>query len=189
MADNSKRVRMGHKAVVVRRLAELDGLIADFLTDRGEAESIKLEQLRRSLLDKLEVIKGLDNEIAGLTDDADELTADLLEADEFSQKIHEALIKIEKNLMTPFTPVSTEPTVPAAAVPSHSTRTRLPELSLKPFSGELTEWFTFWDGYKAAIHDNMSISDIDKFTYCKILSYQGETLSSIKQNDRKPKIR
>ena len=124
---------MGHKAVIVRRLAELDGLIADFLTGRGEAERIKLEQLRRSLLDKLEVING------GLTDDAEELTADLLEAEEFSHQIHEALIKFEKHLMTRFTPVSTEPTGPAAAIPSHSTRTRLPELSVKPFSGELTE--------------------------------------------------
>uniref|UniRef100_A0A1X7TTN0 Uncharacterized protein n=1 Tax=Amphimedon queenslandica TaxID=400682 RepID=A0A1X7TTN0_AMPQE len=147
MADNSNQVSTGHKAV-------------------GEAESIKLLQLRRSLRDKSEVINSLDNEIVGLTDDADELTADLLEDDEFSQKIHEALIKIEKHLMTPFTPANTETTGPVAAVPSPSTRTRL---SLKTFRGELTEWFTFCDGYKALIHDNVRISDIDKFTYLRSL--------------------
>ena len=47
----------------------------------------------------------------------------------------------------------------ATAAPLPIARTRLPELSLRPFSGELIEWSTFWDSYKAAVRDNTSISD------------------------------
>ena len=39
------------------------------------------------------------------------------------------------------------------------------ELSLHPYDGNFANWFTFWDTYKAAIHDNAELSDIGKFTY------------------------
>ena len=46
MAERSKWVRAGHKAVVTRRLGELDGLIDEVVrTGGGEPERVKLEQL------------------------------------------------------------------------------------------------------------------------------------------------
>ena len=42
---------------------------------------------------------------------------------------------------------------------------KLPKLIMKPFKGDLTTWITFWKSYKVATHENLSLSDIDKFNY------------------------
>ena len=42
---------------------------------------------------------------------------------------------------------------------------RLPKLTLQKFRGVVTTWSTFWDSFKAAVHDNDSIPKIDKFNY------------------------
>ena len=54
--------------------------------------------------------------------------------------------------------VSTLPPVNAPYV-------KLPKLSLKKFSGDLTKWVTFWDSFEASIHRNPHLSAIDKFNY------------------------
>uniref|UniRef100_A0A1X7VJM6 Uncharacterized protein n=1 Tax=Amphimedon queenslandica TaxID=400682 RepID=A0A1X7VJM6_AMPQE len=38
--------------------------------------------------------------------------------------------------------------------PTSTLRVKLPELSLRPFDGNFANWFTFWDTYKAAVHNN-----------------------------------
>ena len=54
-----------------------------------------------------------------------------------------------------------------------------PNLPSNPsFKGDLTTWITFWDSYKAAIHENSSFSDIDKFNYLRSL-LQGPALDAV----------
>ena len=48
-------------------------------------------------------------------------------------------------------------------------RAKLPKLTLKSFSGDITGWISFWDSYNSAIHQNPDLSDIDKFNYLKSL--------------------
>ena len=43
--------------------------------------------------------------------------------------------------------------------------TKLPKLDLPRFSGEVTEWLTFRDCYQAAMHNNPSLLQVQKFTY------------------------
>jgi hypothetical protein len=50
-----------------------------------------------------------------------------------------------------------------------SARAKLPKLPLKKFSGNLTDWQSFYDSYKAAVHTNDSLSKVDKFNYLKSL--------------------
>ena len=45
------------------------------------------------------------------------------------------------------------------------TRINLPEISLYRFSGNLSDWQTFWDFFSVTIHENDDISAIDKFKY------------------------
>ena len=40
---------------------------------------------------------------------------------------------------------------------------------VQKFKGDVTQWTTFWDSYKNAVHDNKDISTIDKFNYLKSL--------------------
>ena len=51
--------------------------------------------------------------------------------------------------------------------PTASSKVRLPKLTLQSFDGELTSWTPFWDAFKAAVHDNGVLSDIDKFNYLR----------------------
>ena len=59
-------------------------------------------------------------------------------------------------------PAHTTPTV------NHS-RVKLPKLQLHPFSGDLTQWTSFWDSYESAIHTNEQLSEIEKFNYLNSL--------------------
>lgn len=49
-------------------------------------------------------------------------------------------------------------------LPTH-THVRLPKLSIRRFSGDLTKWVTFWDSFNSSIHENPTLSSIDKFNY------------------------
>ena len=57
--------------------------------------------------------------------------------------------------------------VPDAINPVSRSRVhvKLPKLSMKKFSGNLTTWTTFWDSFKATVHANPDLSNIDKFNY------------------------
>jgi hypothetical protein len=48
-------------------------------------------------------------------------------------------------------------------------RGKLPKLSLKKFSGNPTDWQSFYDSYKAAFHTFVSLSKVEKFNYLKKL--------------------
>ena len=52
---------------------------------------------------------------------------------------------------------------------THSLRVKLPNLSLKRFNGDLTKWMTFWDTFESAVHNNPTLSSIDKFNYLNSL--------------------
>ena len=43
----------------------------------------------------------------------------------------------------------------------------LPKLQIQPFNGNPLEWLTFWDSFRNAVHENDSVSDIDKMNYLK----------------------
>ena len=46
---------------------------------------------------------------------------------------------------------------------------KLPKLNIQPIRGDLTTWTPFWESYRAAIHDNTSLNDADKFNYLRSL--------------------
>lgn len=46
-------------------------------------------------------------------------------------------------------------------------RLRLPKLTIRKFGGDLTKWVSFWVSFESAIHNNPTLTDIDKFNYLK----------------------
>jgi hypothetical protein len=151
-----KRRRSGHKAVVTKRLQELeDALAAEALDD------IKLKQLNLTFQEKLETLGKLDEEIFDLIEDEDTMVLEIEQADDFKQSIYEAIAKIDKCSVN-------EPPASHAGTPRLQ-RPKLPELTLHKFNGDVTKWVTFWDTYDSAVHQNDDLSDIDKFTYLKSL--------------------
>ena len=55
------------------------------------------------------------------------------------------------------------------SVPTRQIKAKLPKLVLSKFRGDVTTWMGFWDSYKSAVHDNVSLSKIDKFNYLRSL--------------------
>ena len=49
---------------------------------------------------------------------------------------------------------------------------------MQPFDGEITNWTPFWDSFRAAVHENKALSDVDKFNYLRGL-LQRSALESI----------
>ena len=45
---------------------------------------------------------------------------------------------------------------------------KLPKITLKTFSGDPLDWKSFKETFEAAVHNNESITNIEKFTYLKI---------------------
>ena len=62
---------------------------------------------------------------------------------------------------------------PAAPLPTGGTnqagKSRLPQLVLPNFRGNVTDWMSFWDAFKAAIHENNEIPKVDKLNYLNSL--------------------
>ncbi|KAL0860883.1 hypothetical protein ABMA27_009420 [Loxostege sticticalis] len=48
-----------------------------------------------------------------------------------------------------------------------SLRTKLPAIEIPSFSGNYNEWTSFYDLFKSLIHDNLELSDIQKYHYLK----------------------
>lgn len=78
-----------------------------------------------------------------------------------------------------------ESTAPATAVESHSDErhrhvgsVKLPTLQLQTFNGELCQWLSFWTQFKAAVHENPSLNNGEKFHYLRSL-LGGSAASSI----------
>ena len=46
---------------------------------------------------------------------------------------------------------------------------KLPKITLPKFSGEVVKFRGFWDRYKSAVHNNQSLSAVDKFNYLHTL--------------------
>ena len=59
-----------------------------------------------------------------------------------------------------------------------SAPTKLPKLELKKFYGYPVEWAPFWDSFNSAVHQNSSISDVNKFNYLESLIH-GQAANTI----------
>ena len=93
---------------------------------------------------------------------------DIEDADNFRQRIREAIDNMDKKLDPP-TKESSRPLETGITSRSKPIRPKLPELTIKKFEGDITMWKSFWDTYKSAVHDNVALSDIDRFTYLQSL--------------------
>ena len=155
-----KRVCAGHQGSVSHMVKKPEELLA------AEHPDITMSQMRLSFK-KLEVLGKLDSEILYLIEDEAGITDEIEQSDGIKEGIYTILVKID-DLAKPKAPPPASSTPPFDSVRagggSHST-VKLPKLTIQPFKGNLTTWITFWDSYKAAIHENSSLSDIDKFNY------------------------
>ena len=115
--------------------------------------------------------------------DEESVAAEIEQSDGFKEEVYTAMVRIDScasrsRTTPPSAPPSPGGRASVTAGLSRDATVRLPKLAIKPFKGDLTAWTTFWDSYKAAIHENPSLSEIDKFNYLRSL-LQGSALDAI----------
>ena len=110
------------------------------------------------------MLQKLDDEILTLCENED-IAREIDESETISATGIDYKRRIDACLLPP-PAASSSATTPAIIAPVPAVaKTRLPRLELARFKGDVTGWTTFWDTFKAAVHDNTDISKIDKFHY------------------------
>ena len=128
-----------------RLLTEIDELVS-----AEEPDLARLAQLKLSLDEKLQTLRGLDSEILDDTED-DDLEEEIQQSDRFKEKIYAAIVKMDGLRSRP---TGGEATASAGTRTDRDERVKLPKLELQPFSGDITIWSPFWDSCNSAIHQN-----------------------------------
>ena len=111
----------------------------------------------------------LDSQIQQLIEDNDELVADVEEAADVFMAAERA-VKLCQGEIKEMQPPSTSG---AAAPSSGSLKTKLPKLTLPSFSGEYTQWVSFWDQFTSLIDSKRDMTNVEKLSYLK-LSLKGD---------------
>lgn len=62
-------------------------------------------------------------------------------------------------------PTASPPT--SRTLNSSGATTRLPKLNIPVFSGEALQWQAFWDCFEAAVHNNPSLTNVQKLNYLR----------------------
>ena len=155
----------------------------------------QLEVISRLLETKLKTLADMDQEVLSLCN-VDEIPQEIEESEKYVEKVIACQKKIS-DVSKPTAGYMQETTNPLAGLiqalpgglplsfPTSQVKAKLPKLVLPKFRGDVTTWMGFWDSYKSAVHDNVSLSKINKFNYLRSLlegaasrSIQGLVLSS-----------
>ncbi len=179
--EKSVRIRGGHRAYVSKIIENVNEILAEFGGSISERE--KLESLKVTLQEKKGVLKGIDDTILETTNDED-IDKEIIEASEIGEFINRTCVKITNALsVSPSNPASlslsnSESMQASSSVNTPTIKAKLPKRTLRKFSGDPKYWQSFWDSFEAAVHNNDSVSTIDKFNYLKSL-VEGNAASAI----------
>ena len=173
--DNLSRTRRGHGSAVTKFINSVMTILADF----QEKDRIKLMSLQASLSDKGHLLDNLNEQILSLIEDEDETGTDIDRAIEVDLTTKECLFEIQAVLLkNDNNPPSSNDTLNNIASRNSNSNGKLPSLKVKQFYGNLLEHQSFWDSFRATVHENDTLRDITKFSYLK--SYlEGQSLSAI----------
>ena len=171
---SKKAIGRGNRAFVTKVIQTAENAIAKFGGTQTEKDI--LEGYKVTLLDKKESIKKLDEDILNEIQDEEKITEDIFQAGEVGESINRMIIKID-NVLKAVAMSSVTSQEGLGADVSNGTqhiypqpaKAKLPKVSLKKFTGNPTDWQSFYDSYTAAVHNNHTLSKVDKFNYLKAL--------------------
>ena len=119
-----------------------------------------------SLLEKLDVLKLLDDDILEYLSDPDEIEEEIENAGEFRHKIHACLTTIESYMDDHAKPAKSTSMSPLPAATKTKTA-KLSNIKIEDFHGNPLKFESFWDCFNSAVHSDDSIGKSLKFTYLR----------------------
>ena len=158
--------RGSQRAWVTKKAKEIQNILT--LTVIDDEIRQKLTVMRESLIHKLDVLETLNREIQEQLTITD-LEADIMKSCDLDEEIRVLINKlsITNNPVLPQPPVIPQPVEPNP--PCCSGSMNLPKLELPKFTGKPEEWTHFWDMFEATIHNNNSLTNVQKFSHLKTL--------------------
>ena len=168
--EEAKKKRAPAKGWVTRSVKELQDLLADSKTtcELLEGAISGHDQRVATFLDRQAAVELLLEE--------SELEADLDETNKFLREARKTRAEATKRVKV-MRDGSVGAPVSTTSASKDKSEVKLPRLELPKFSGELTEWQSFWDRFEALV-DQSELPDISKFSYLQSL-LQGEARSVI----------
>ncbi|XP_071161120.1 uncharacterized protein [Mytilus edulis] len=187
-----KTRRAGHRGVLTKLLKKVEPSSEELLQEYDVSE---LSTIRGLIAKKQETIDQLNEKIVEELSE-EEVSEEIEEADRYTYDIEMAVTKLSKiikeseitdkqsskSLLNPnahefinYTnhqesqpqPSFMHANTSASVFSNSSMYHKLPKLNLPTFGGNMLEWQPFWDSFSAAVHDNLSLSDVQKFNYLK----------------------
>lgn len=157
--ERLKAIRAAHRGVCTKLERETHDLLQE---ERSNETSSRLEVISCLLDTKQKTLSDIDSEIVSLCDLAD-ISKEIEESEAIIARIIECKKKINDSKSTAS---SEQPSIQgdlAQATATNVVKPKLPRITLPKFRGNVTQWISFWDSFKSAVHDNKSITTIDKF--------------------------
>ncbi|XP_063442050.1 uncharacterized protein LOC134722364 [Mytilus trossulus] len=197
MSSKLKTVRAAHRRAVIKLLKKADPTEEphqDVINLRSMMELIKtkkktLSDLNEKILESIEEEEDLDEEI----EEVDKYELDIqIGITKIEKILKEVSYSKNQSALNPhasdficnnssvqehsnqiiFNSEQTslsQSSMPTSTVSSHYNK--LPKLNLPTFGGNLLEWSAFWDSYNNSVHENPSLSDVQRFNYLKSQLY------------------
>ena len=157
-----KRSRGAHRGVLTRRITSIQ---------QDDAPLEDIQATLEFLLNRRKILSELDAQIQLLIEDDVDLEADVNDAaDVFI--VAEKAVKWCQDRIKVLTAAST------AASSSGSLTAKLPKLTLPSFSGEYTQWVSFWDQFSTLVDSKVDMANVEKLSYLK-LSLKGDAAQII----------
>ena len=162
IAEALLNIRRGHRGFVTKLINSATSLLENF----DEHDRFKLMGTKTSLSDKLQILETLNEQIFSTLKEEGEITREIYKAIDIKFSINECIFAINSVLnKNDTTKISTSPNLDPSPSNVNLSNGKLPSLSIKTFYGTLLEFSSFWDSFRAAIHENDSLKNITKFKY------------------------
>lgn len=132
---------------------------------------IKLQVFHEQLQEKRTELKALDTQFLNLTTDKDdEIEKEIEIADNYQERILDAMKRVELKLTVNERKSKEAPAVLESADTEEKQKSRmmsarLPKIDLPTFSGDINTWLCFWQNFEANIHQRDDLSVIQKLSY------------------------
>ena len=175
-----KTVREGNCGVVTKLCREIDTVLAEESFNTDPTIVSRLNVIHEQLNGKMKQFSNLDREIVMLCP-IEEIEREIEDSEAITAKIIEAKRKIQSALRE--RPRDYDVRLPPVAPPeSPATKPRLPKLTLPRFRGEVTQWSSFWDSYKSAVHEN-TVAIIDNYLNSLLEGAAARTIQGLTLNE------
>ena len=108
---------------------------------------------------KFDKVLALNEEIVDLLESEEEITSEVDKQFQFETFVNKNLLKIEDVV------VKSKQICVKKKDSTVETHVKLPKIEITKFSGDPTEWQTFFDSFERSIHKSESLSPVEKMNY------------------------